>query len=86
MPLMRRTAALGVWLIVVAALAVVFGYIAWALKASWALGEGVSLGVHGWTALVLAFVVTGLLGGGLMWLAFYSSRKGFDDRVGPDED
>jgi hypothetical protein len=61
------------------------GYVLWALKASWALGGGPHMSVNGWIALGLAFVVTGALAGGLMWLAFYSSRKGYDDNVGQEE-
>ncbi|HWE45492.1 MAG TPA: hypothetical protein VG407_05640 [Caulobacteraceae bacterium] len=61
-------------------------YTLWALKASWALGGGPHMSVNGWIALALAFVVTGVLAGGLMWLAFYSSRKGYDDNVGREED
>jgi hypothetical protein len=61
-------------------------YVIWALKASWSLAGGAQLSVNGWIALVLAFVVTRALGGGLMWLAFYSNRKGYDDNVGREED
>ena len=57
-------------------------YVIWALKASWSLAAGSHMSANGWIALAIAFVVTGLLGGGLMWLAFYSSRKGYDDNVG----
>jgi hypothetical protein len=64
----------------------VLGYVIWALQASWALAGGPHMSVNGWIALGLAFVLTGALGGGLMWLAFYSSRKGFDDNVGGGED
>jgi hypothetical protein len=35
--------------------------------------------VHGYVAMALAVVLTFLLGGGLMGLAFYSSRHGYDD-------
>ena len=62
-------------------------YVIWALKASWNLAAGAHMSANGWIALALAFVVTGALGGGLMWLAFYSNRKGYDDNVGRgDED
>jgi hypothetical protein len=72
--------------VVVAGLAVVAGFLAWAEKAAWALGGSTRMSIHGWIALGLAFVITGLLGGGLMFLAFYSARKGYDDDVGKDED
>jgi cation transporter-like permease len=75
------------WTIVtVAGLTVVAGFMAWAVHATWGLGGLSKMTIHGWIALVLAFVITGLLGGGLMFLAFYSSRKGYDDNVGKDED
>jgi cation transporter-like permease len=76
-----------VWAVVtVAGLAVVAGFMAWAVKASWALGGSSKMTIHGWIALGLAFALTGLLGGGLMFLAFYSARKGYDDDVGKGEE
>jgi hypothetical protein len=61
-------------------------YVVWALRATWKLSPGVHMSGHGWAALILAFVLTGLLGGGLMWLAFYSSRKGYDEGVANEAD
>jgi hypothetical protein len=40
---------------------------------------------HGWTALVLGIVVSIALGTGLMFLVFYSHRKGYD-RIDEDHD
>ncbi len=40
---------------------------------------GIELGGHGLAALVLGAVVSLALGGGLMFLVFYSSRRGHDD-------
>lgn len=51
----------------------------WGLFASWNAAGETQITIHGWIAIVLAFSITGLLGGGLMWLAFYSSRRGWDD-------
>jgi hypothetical protein len=51
----------------------------WGFFAAWRLSGPVPMSVHGYVALGLAAGVTLVLGGGLMWLAFYSSRKGFDD-------
>lgn len=71
--------------LVATALAGVAVYLAWAFKASWALGGTSELTVHGWIALALAGGLTAVVGGGLMALAFWSSRKGFDDRAGGSE-
>ena len=42
----------------------------------------VALGFHGWLAVGLGSVVSILLGAGLMWLSFYSSRAGYDEKAG----
>ncbi len=34
--------------------------------------------VHGYIALAITLVLGGFLAGGLMWLAFYSDRHGYD--------
>jgi hypothetical protein len=51
------------------------------VAASWVvwreLGQ-INLGFHGWVALILGSVAMVALGGGLMWLSFYSSRSGHD--------
>ena len=57
----------------------VLAFVLWALGAVWRLGGDTPLTVHGWIAIALAFGLTGVIGGGLMWLAFYSSRHGWDD-------
>ena len=43
-----------------------------------------SIGVHGYIALGLGAVATLVIGGGLMWLVFYSARRGYDERAGRD--
>lgn len=43
-----------------------------------------SMSIHGWIALGLGTFLSLALGGGLMALTFYSSRKGFDDRIDVD--
>ncbi len=52
----------------------------------WLEMEDVQLGVHGWLALGLGVGLSLLLGVGLMMLVFYSSRRGYDDAVGPEPD
>lgn len=73
------TAALTVALVAMLGLAV------WGFLAAWKMSGDVQMSVHGYVALGLAAGVTLLLGGGLMWLAFYSARKGWDD-INRDDD
>jgi hypothetical protein len=62
----------------------------WGMLATWRSAElanpASSMTVHGWAALIIAFVMVSAVGGGLMWLAFYSARKGYDDRIGGGEE
>ena len=51
-------------------------YFAWSI---WSGLSGVEMSGHGWTALILGVVVSIALGGGLMFLVFYSHRKGYDE-------
>ena len=52
----------------------------------WTWGEigDTQIGVHGYIALGLGVVATLVIGGGLMWLVFYSARRGYDDAAGRD--
>jgi hypothetical protein len=45
----------------------------------WVRLSNVEMGFHGWTAMILGVVFSLALGGGLMFLVFYSSRKGYDE-------
>jgi hypothetical protein len=53
----------------------------WGASRVWLNSEDVELGFHGYTALILGGTFSLLLGGGLMALIFFSSRRGFDDKV-----
>ena len=55
----------------------------WGAVASWWLAGDTRLSIHGYIAMGIAGVFTVLLAGGLIWLAFYSARKGYDDQQGP---
>ena len=44
----------------------------------WSLGD-VQISLHGLIAMVLGCVLSLALGGGLMFLVFYSNRRGHDD-------
>ncbi|MDJ0609481.1 MAG: hypothetical protein QNJ67_10950 [Kiloniellales bacterium] len=49
---------------------------------AWTSMAEVDISPHGILALVLGVVLSLLLGAGLMFLIFYSSRRGYDDDVG----
>lgn len=55
-----------------------FGGATWYAVYAWGLLGGIAISPTGWLFLVLGAVLTTLLGGGLMALLFYSSRKGKD--------
>jgi multisubunit Na+/H+ antiporter MnhG subunit len=56
--------------------------------ALWAWREigDVEMSAHGLVALTLGVLVTFALGAGLMALAFFSSRRGYDDRAHQPDD
>ena len=63
--------SLGV-LLIVAAVGSLYG---------WTSLDDVEMSANGIIALVLGVTVSAALGGGLMFLVFYSSRHGYDDDV-----
>ncbi len=84
-PQIRR--GLGVQgIVLLVGLAAFLGFVVWAFFKAWALAGPTRMTVHGWIAMGLAAVFVLALGGGLMWLAFYSERRGYDGRVDVDED
>ena len=60
------------------ALAVFLAWAMWYAFHTWSALSGVPMDAMGWTMLILGVVVTLLVGGGLMGLLFYSSRKNYD--------
>ena len=66
-------------MVLMAALVAMVALAGWGAWASWRLAGDAPMSVHGWIAMAVAAVFTALLTGGLMWLAFYSSRRGYDD-------
>ena len=72
---MKTALVIGV-LIALLAAALVFGIAGWTLD-----GADVTISPHGILALILGGVGTLALGGGLMFLVFYSNRRGYDDAV-----
>ena len=63
------------------AIAVLFGLLGWAIwyeVHAWTSISGAPISFYGWLMLALGVVFTLLVGGGLMALMFYSSRKNYD--------
>jgi hypothetical protein len=49
------------------------------LFALWVLRDVANFTLHGYIAMAIGLIGTTLLAAGLMWLAFHSSRAGWDD-------
>jgi hypothetical protein len=63
------------------AIAVLLGFLAWAVwyaLHAWSALGNTQISAAGWFFLALGIVATLLVGGGLMALLFYSSRKHYD--------
>lgn len=63
------------------AIVVMVGFLAWAgwyAVHAWNALAGIDISVTGWIFIVIGILLTLGLGGGLMALVFYSSRKDFD--------
>ena len=78
-----------VWTLTATGLAGVVAFMAWVASRSGALGGGGSWtggSPHILAAMIIAVIGAGGLAAGLMWLAFYSARRGYDDRVVEWED
>lgn len=74
----------GAFFVTLAALGFVALLCLWGVWIAFKSG-GAPIGVHGWIAMGIAVVVGGGVSAGLMWLAFYSARKGYDDDVAPHD-
>jgi hypothetical protein len=68
----------GFWLLTVSLLAML-AFAIWGFGEAWKMAGNTPISVHGYVALGLGVVLSLLLGGGLMALAFFSSRRGYDD-------
>lgn len=69
------------YILIILGLSVVFGFMGWAL---WSIGglRGVTGGSTTITLIVAGGAIgTAALAGGLMWLAFWSSKRGYDETV-----
>jgi hypothetical protein len=67
----------GGWITLIVLGAFLVGSIVYAVTA-WSDLSGTSMSGAGWLFLVLGVVFTLAVGGGLMWLLFYSSRHDYD--------
>ena len=65
------------WITIVVLVALL-GWAAWYAVHSWNALAGVGISPIGWVFIVIGILLTLGLGGGLMALVFYSSRKDFD--------
>ena len=52
----------------------------------WQQMGDIALGFHGWVAVGLGSAGSIILGGGLMWLTFYSHRAGYDEKAATYDD
>jgi hypothetical protein len=72
------------WLMLILGLALFGGYFGWAFLASGGFGEAGSQGMaFAWAILGGGVLLTGALTGFFMWLAFHSSRRGYDASADP---
>ena len=67
----------GGWFAIIV-LAVFLGWAIWYAAHTWGALAGVGISAAGWVMLGLGVVLTLVVGGGLMALLFYSSRKNYD--------
>jgi hypothetical protein len=69
--------SIGGW-IGIAILFALLGWAFWYAVKGWGTLAGVGVSTFGWVMLVLGVILTLVVGGGLMALLFYSSRKNYD--------
>lgn len=55
-----------------------------AIVTAWRSAQ-VEIGLFGWAVIGLGAVLAIALGGGLMALSFFSARRGYDDRLNPND-
>jgi uncharacterized membrane protein YphA (DoxX/SURF4 family) len=65
------------WLTIAVLLLILIAAV-WFAHYAWNMFPGTEIGTDGTIAMVLGIVFSALVGGGLMGLLFWSSRKGFD--------
>jgi hypothetical protein len=80
---MRKHAAL--LIVTFLGLAGFAAFVVWAFLATSHTGGGWGSLLKIWPYVLGGVIATGGLTGVLMWLAFYSSRRGYDDRAGHED-
>ena len=75
----RKSLFLAVVLVAMLGAAVVFSYHVWTSVGAGDSQDGEAMSGNGIAALILGGIGTLVLGGGLMALMFFSSRRGYDD-------
>lgn len=73
----RQPLGTGGWITIIVLGAFLVGSLAYAINA-WTEMSGVAMSGAGWLFLILGVVFTIGVGGGLMWLVFYSARHNYD--------
>lgn len=74
----RYMLCMGAWILILVLTA--FCAVAlWLGVVGWNLHPDVVMSGHGYAAMTLGIVFSLVVGVGLMWLVFYSSRKGYDE-------
>jgi hypothetical protein len=75
----RKLIPIGVTVVILAGCA---GLVVWMFAASEHLSGSWEASLKPiWIVALLGTLATGALAGALMWLAFYSARRGYDERV-----
>jgi hypothetical protein len=75
---MRKRASIGLLLVTCAGLA---AYAVWAFHAGSAAGGGWASLVHAWPYLLAGVLTVGVVTALFVGVAFYSERRGFDERA-----
>ncbi len=68
-------------LAVIGGVVVLIGIFAALIIPMWVMTAGIGLSPEGYAAVTLMIIGCFAVGGGLMFLIFYSARKGYDDDV-----
>ncbi len=72
--------------LIIVALFVVLALAVWFAGSAWGHLGGDAIPLYGYAAIAGGVLFSLLIGGGLMALAFYSNRHGYDDLSGGDGD